>query len=44
MGLVIRICKYILGSRKAVVFGIGFCVAKVIVYLEERLMYGGALI
>ena len=37
-------CKPILGSVKYVVFGSGFCVAKGIVELEDRSVYGGFLI
>ena len=40
----LRMCKPIFGSGKAVVFDSRFCVANGIVELEARGMYGGALI
>jgi hypothetical protein len=44
VGLMLRMCKPIFGAGKAVVFDSGFCVAKGIVELAARGVYGGALI
>ena len=44
VGLMLRMCKTIFGSGKAVVFDSGFCVAKGVVKLEARGAYGGALV
>ena len=43
VGLILRMCKHIFGSGKAVVFDSGVCVAKGIVELEYRGVYGGVL-
>ena len=43
-GLMLRMSKPIFGSGKSVVFDSGFCVAKGIVGLEDRGVYGGVLI
>ena len=44
VGLMLRMCKPIFGSGKDVVFDSGFCVAKGFVELEDRGVYGGAMI
>ena len=44
VGLMLRMCKTIFGSGKDVVFDSGFCVAKGFVELEDRGVYGGAMI
>ena len=44
VGLMLGMCKPIFGSGKSVVFESGFCVAKEIVGLEARGVYGGVLI
>ena len=44
VGLMLIICKSIFGSGKAVVFDSGFFVAKGVVELEARGVYGGSLI
>ena len=44
VGHMLRMLKPIFGLLKAIVFDRGFCLAKGIVGLEDRGMYGGALI
>ena len=44
VGLMLRMCQPLFGSGKAVVMDSGFCVAKGIVELEARGVYGAALI
>ena len=44
VSLMLRMCKPIFGSRKAVVLDSGFCVAKGITDLEAKVVYAAYLI
>ena len=44
VSLILRMCISIFVSGKAMVFGSGFCVAKGITELKEKVVYTGALV